>query len=91
MFGSFLFFIPTILMVYVCCHFDNLFHKTGSVARAYVYAYVATLVGWALPGNYMHLCGLIFNSFIPMMLLISLNESAGVEKTVVRKTPIFQK
>lgn len=86
MFGEFLFFIPTVIMVYVCCHFDNLFHKTSSIERAYMYAYIATIIGWAIPGNYMHLCSNMFNSFIPMMILISLNKFFGTSRMEVKKT-----
>lgn len=72
-FSMFLCFIPTIIMVKVISWMDKQWYKASSLEFAYLFATTATLVGWCLPGNLMHLSSAIFNSLIPISLLIILN------------------
>lgn len=85
MFGKPFFFIPTVIMVFACCMLDKLFAKTSSIENAYVFAYVATLVGWAVPGNYMHLCGRLFNTLIPLLLLLYVNSLIRKRNAIILK------
>lgn len=66
-------FIPTIIMVYAICKFDFLFRIEHKVEYIYLYAYMSAFVGFTLPGNITHLTTLIFNFFLPLLILFKLN------------------
>ena len=72
-FSIFLCFIPTIIMIKAISWMDKQWYKASSLEFAYLFATTATLEGWCLPGNLMHLSTAIFNSLIPISLLIILN------------------
>ena len=72
-FSIFLCFIPTIVMIKAISWMDKQWYKASSLEFAYLFATTATLEGWCLPGNLMHLSTAIFNSLIPISLLIILN------------------
>lgn len=78
MFGKPFFFIPTVIMTYVCCLLDDAFYSTTNIGYAYLFAACAALIGWAIPGNYMHMCGIMFNTFIPIFILLKINERIKV-------------
>ena len=79
MFGKFFFFIPTIIMTLFCCLLDSSFYSTSSIGKAYLYASCATIIGWAIPGNYMHFCSTMFNTFIPVYILLYINERIRIK------------
>ena len=72
-FSIFLCFIPTIIMIKAISWMDKQWYKASSLEFAYLFATTATLEGWCLPGNLMHLSTTIFNSLIPISLLIIIN------------------
>ena len=80
-FGIFLCFIPTVIMIKVISWMDKQWYKTSSLEYAYLFATIASLEGWCVPGNLMHLSTSFFNLLIPMSILIFLNRKLLVKKT----------
>ncbi len=66
-------FIPTIIMIWFVCWLDYKWNSSMKLEYSYLYAYVATLIGWCIPGNFMHLSGTFFNIYVPLMFLFILN------------------
>lgn len=73
-FGPIFSIIPTIIMVYIICVLDYKWRESKSLGYSYLYSYIGTLIGWAVPGNFMHLTATMFNLFIPIILLLNLNK-----------------
>lgn len=79
-FGMLFCFIPTLLMVKAISWLDKQWYKTSSLEFAYLFATIATLEGWCIPGNLMHLSTSIFNILIPVSLLIIINRKLSVKR-----------
>lgn len=72
-FGSFFFFIPLVLMVIMVLILDYRWYSSPSLEFSYLCSQVSALIGWCIPGNYMHLSSVMFNFFLPITFLIILN------------------
>lgn len=79
-FGMLFCFIPMLLMVKAISWLDKQWYKTSSLEFAYLFATIATLEGWCIPGNLMHLSTSIFNILIPVSLLIIINRKLSVKR-----------
>lgn len=82
-FGMLFCFIPTLIMVKAISWLDKQWYKTSSIEFAYLFASIATLEGWCLPGNLMHLSTSIFNVVIPVSVLIIMNRKLSIKKQKV--------
>ena len=69
-FGPVLCFIPSVIMVLSICISDKIWAKTNNLYLSYLLATFATMVGWSIPGSYMHFTTKVFNLLIPMLILL---------------------
>lgn len=74
-FGPFLCFILNIIMTRAMCWLDYNWHKTNNMYLAYLFAFIGSIIGWAIPGNYMHLTSNFINVFIPVYLILKFNNA----------------
>lgn len=71
-FGPLLCFLPTLIMVYVTCKVDDLWYKTNNMYIAFMLVSFVTMVGFAVPGSWMHMTSRICNDVIPLLVLIKI-------------------
>lgn len=71
-FGPLFCFLPTLIMVYVTCKVDDLWYKTNNMYIAFMLVSFVTMVGFAVPGSWMHMTSRICNDVIPLLILIKI-------------------
>lgn len=71
-FGPLFCFLPTFIMVYVTCKVDDLWYKTNNMYIAFMLVSFVTMVGFAVPGSWMHMTSRICNDVIPLLILIKI-------------------
>lgn len=72
-FGPFLCFLLSIIMSRTMCWLDYNYHRTNNIYLAYLYAFVGSIIGWAIPGNFMHLTSNFINVFLPIFFILKIN------------------
>ena len=71
-FGPLFCFLPTLIMVYVTCKIDDLWYKTNNMYIAFMLVSFVTMVGFAVPGSWMHMTSRICNDVIPLLIIIKI-------------------
>lgn len=74
--------IFTLLMIYVIMKLDYIFVSTESIYLSYICAITAVLIGFQFPGNITHLFSSFWNSLLPILLLLSLNNFLKIKLTL---------
>lgn len=72
-FGYLFFWILTIIMVTIVLKADRMFADTRRIEYAWVFAFLSISVGWAVPGSFQHLYVVFHQTFIPLIIIVYLN------------------
>lgn len=74
-FGYSLFWVLSVIMVFVTCYADKKFYKSKNIASSWLYGMMGVTVGWAIPGSFQHLYMCIYYTFIPMWIIFTATNS----------------